>query len=91
MVMGMSKTIKVKNVLQVLMVKKKLFLIIKLLIHGCKMKFNMNRCFIKTIEEKLVTRETRDRNLYINNYKRFFRLEVVAFVKFPSNKEKVDI
>lgn len=55
------------------------------------MQFDINGCSAKTIEDKEIAKKIRDGNFYIINCKRINRVEVVAFVEFSSNKDKIHI
>lgn len=82
------KKITLKNVLHVPKLKKILFLISKVIKHGFNVQFDINRCFVRTMENKEIAKGTRDRNLYIVNCKRINGVKVAEFL---SNKCKVDI
>lgn len=90
-VKGISKRITLKDVLHVPKMKKNLLSVSKLVSHGCKVQFNMNGCFVRTMEGKEVAKGIRDGNLYIINCKRINGVEVAAFAEFPSNEDKVGI
>lgn len=90
-VKGISKRMTLKDVLHIPKRKKNLFLVSKHLTHGYKVQFDMNECFIKTIEVKEIAKRRRDGNSYIINWKRINRIEIVEFCEFQSNKDKVDI
>lgn len=77
-VKGMSKRMTLKDVLYVLKMKKNLLSVSKLVTNGCKVQFDMNGCFVITMEGKEVAKGTRNNNLYTINCKKINRVEVGA-------------
>lgn len=55
------------------------------------MQFDINECFVRTIEDKEVAKDKRNMNIYIINYKKINRVEIAAFAKFILNEENVGI
>lgn len=55
-VKSQTKRIRLKDILHLPKMKKSLFLINKLILHGFKVHFSMNRCFIKIFDRKYVNK-----------------------------------
>jgi hypothetical protein len=90
-VKGTSKRIPLKDVLHVPKMKKNLLLVSKLVTHGCKVQFDMNGCFVTTMEGKEVAKGTRNGKLFIIDCTKIDGVEVAAFAGIPSNEDKVGI
>lgn len=88
---NISKRNTLKDVLYVSKMKKHLLLMDKLVIYGCKVQFDMNGCFVRTMEKKEVSKDTKNDKLYIINSKKINGVDIAAFVNFQSNEDKMGI
>lgn len=79
------KRIILKEVLHMPKMKKTLLLVSKLVLHGYKIQFDKNGCYVKTLDGQHVAKSLRDGNLYFINYKKVNGVEVAVFVDFPQD------
>lgn len=80
-----TKKIKLKDMLYISKMKKNFFLVNKLVLHGYKVQFDENGCFIKILDRNDVAKDFRNCNFYFIKYKKMNRIEVATFVKFSYN------
>lgn len=62
--------------------KKNILSVNKLVSPNCKIEFDKNGCFVKTLDGQHIAKGLQDGNLYFINYKKVNGVEVEIFTDF---------